>query len=153
MKPAEVDEHPWRLQLATVGFALFCRTTRLLISTPEGRQLFLETQRPEIGVNRVRKGKLVLPESPIVETISRAEIAGDVPPDYLGRLELEFSTYDPRWEGGENSMKASKLSEAQIGLLSIPREFSSERSADEFLDCLCCNSEIPAVFRRADAAQ
>ncbi len=37
--------------------------------------------------------------------------------------------------------------------LSMPREFPQEGGADEFLDCLCCNSEIAAVFRRADAAQ
>jgi hypothetical protein len=36
---------------------------------------------------------------------------------------------------------------------SMPREFSSEGGADDFLDCLCCNSEIAAVFGGANAAQ
>jgi putative transposase len=35
----------------------------------------------------------------------------------LGHLELEFSTYDPWWEKEENSMKASKFSEAQIAFV------------------------------------
>ena len=35
----------------------------------------------------------------------------------LGQRELEFSTYDPCWEEEENSMKASKFSEAQIAFV------------------------------------
>lgn len=37
------------------GFTLFSRNTGRLLPTPEARQLFVETQRLEIGVNRVRK--------------------------------------------------------------------------------------------------
>lgn len=37
------------------GFKLFSRTTGRLLPTPEARQLFVETQRLEIGVARVRK--------------------------------------------------------------------------------------------------
>jgi len=35
----------------------------------------------------------------------------------LCHSELEFSTYDPCWEEEENSMKASKFSEAQIAFV------------------------------------
>lgn len=38
-------------------------------------------------------------------------------PVKLGHLELEFSTYDSLWEEEENSMKASKFSEAQIAFV------------------------------------
>ena len=37
------------------GFKLFSRNTGRLVATPEARQLFVETQRLEIGVARVRK--------------------------------------------------------------------------------------------------
>lgn len=37
------------------GFKLFSRSTGRLVPTPEARQLFVETQRLEIGVTRVRK--------------------------------------------------------------------------------------------------
>jgi hypothetical protein len=37
--------------------------------------------------------------------------------------------------------------------VSIPDEISPKGGADKFLDCLCCNSKIPAVFGWADPAQ
>lgn len=43
-------------------------------------------------------------------------------PVKLGHLKLEFSTYDPWWEEEENSMKASKFSEAQIAFVLKPAE-------------------------------
>ncbi|MDG4674956.1 hypothetical protein P9A16_27940 [Shinella sp. 838] len=38
-------------------------------------------------------------------------------------------------------------------VVSMPREFSPEGGADKFLDCLCCNSKVPAVFGWANPAQ
>ncbi|MBD9640510.1 transposase [Ensifer sp. ENS07] len=37
--------------------------------------------------------------------------------------------------------------------VSMPDQYSPEGGADEFLDCLCCNSEVPAVFRGAKATE
>ncbi len=38
-------------------------------------------------------------------------------------------------------------------ILSISVQNSPLGGADEFLDCLCCNSEVPAVFRGAKATE
>ncbi len=54
---------------------------------------------------------------------------------------------------GEGDHRSAERPRRHGGLLSSPEQYSPIGAADKFLDCICCNFEIPAVFGGTNAAQ